>query len=139
MSCLVDDYRRRTAHKRGGDKVVVSVDEHREGAGVDLRRIARSDQVDDETFGPLATAIGQLQAEDPRAGTIVVLRFFGDLTLEEIALGLGVSERTVKRDWRAARIWLFERLGATYGVDPESPVNGDGRASEGPAIDPAGS
>jgi RNA polymerase sigma factor (sigma-70 family) len=51
-----------------------------------------------------------LQTQDPRAAQVVELRFIGGLTGAEIAEALGISEITVKRDWRAARAWLLTRL-----------------------------
>ena len=47
---------------------------------------------------------------DPRQAQIVELRFFGGLTHEEIALALGTSLRTVKRQWRLAKAWLYQRV-----------------------------
>ena len=55
-------------------------------------------------------ALDQLEALDPRQATVVELRFFGGLELEEIAQQLGVSPRTVKRDWRKARTFLYHTL-----------------------------
>jgi len=51
------------------------------------------------------------QESAPRQGRVVELRFFGGCSEEEIAKILGVSVRTVKRDWRVARAWLFAELG----------------------------
>ena len=47
---------------------------------------------------------------DPRQAQIVELRFFGGLTHEEVASNLGMSLRTVKRQWRLARAWLHQRV-----------------------------
>jgi RNA polymerase sigma factor (TIGR02999 family) len=97
---LIDHARARAAEKRGGD----------------LRRVSLT-AVDD--FCPVTSAadllslddaLSDLQAQDPRAAKVVELRFFGGLTGPEIAEALGVSEITVKRDWRAARAWLLTRL-----------------------------
>lgn len=55
-------------------------------------------------------ALDQLEALDPRQARVVELRFFGGLELEEIAEQLHVSPRTVKRDWRQARAFLFHTL-----------------------------
>ena len=57
-------------------------------------------------------ALVQLEILDPRQARIVELRFFGGLELEEIAKELGVSSRTVKRDWRNARTFLSRALSA---------------------------
>jgi len=55
-------------------------------------------------------ALNELAMADPRQAQIVELRFFGGLTHEEIALALGTSLRTVKRQWRLARAWLHQRV-----------------------------
>ncbi|HMF75183.1 MAG TPA: ECF-type sigma factor [Bryobacteraceae bacterium] len=68
---------------------------------VNIEQVAILDQVLDR----LATA-------DPRAHQVVVLRYFAGLTEGEISVALGVSERTVRRDWEFARIWLFGELSA---------------------------
>lgn len=55
-------------------------------------------------------ALSKLTQIDPRRGKIVELRFFGGLTEEETGTVLGVSARTVKRDWRIAKAWLYDEL-----------------------------
>jgi RNA polymerase sigma-70 factor, ECF subfamily len=59
----------------------------------------------------LDDALLQLAEWDPRQSRIVELRFFAGLTEEEVAEVLGISVRTVKRDWAAARAWLHGELG----------------------------
>jgi RNA polymerase sigma factor (sigma-70 family) len=54
--------------------------------------------------------LSQLAASDPRLAQIVELRFFGGLTHAEIGETLGITDRTVKRDWQLARAWLFSHL-----------------------------
>ena len=56
-------------------------------------------------------ALKELAMADPRQAQIVELRFFGGLTHEEVAANLGMSLRTVKRQWRLARAWLHQRVG----------------------------
>ena len=58
----------------------------------------------------LAEVLVQLESLSERQATVVKLRFYGGLKVEEIALVLGVSDRTVKSDWRVARAWLMDRL-----------------------------
>lgn len=92
---LVDHARRRGMAKRGGEVVLVSVDEAMAPAqprGIDL--LALDDALD---------ALARI---DPRKGRVVELRYFGGLSQEETAAALGVSVETVKRDWRMARAWL---------------------------------
>ena len=52
-------------------------------------------------------ALEQLQKEDPEKAKIVVLKFFGGLTNQEVAQSLGVTERTVERQWAFAKAWMF--------------------------------
>ena len=56
------------------------------------------------------TALRRLSELDARQAQVVELRFFGGLTLEEIATMFGVSERTVKREWQKARTFLYHAL-----------------------------
>jgi RNA polymerase sigma factor (TIGR02999 family) len=55
-------------------------------------------------------ALQKLEREDPRQAQIVELRFFGGLTVDEIASTLKVSRATVKRDWATAKLWLRSQL-----------------------------
>jgi RNA polymerase sigma-70 factor (ECF subfamily) len=58
-------------------------------------------------------ALEALAMADPRAAEVVRLRFYAGLSEEETAALLGLSERSVRRDWVYARAWLFEKLSAT--------------------------
>src|SRR5215469_631813 len=96
---LVDHARAHRASKRGGGAVQVTFDENLEGkerSEVDVLAI-------DE-------ALKRLAEFDSRQEKILELHFFAGLTFEEIALHLGVSERTVKREWTMARAWLRQEL-----------------------------
>ena len=64
----------------------------------------------DEDILALDQALSKLAAIDPRAARVVELRFFAGLQEDETAIALGISEITVKRDWKAARAWLISRL-----------------------------
>jgi len=55
-------------------------------------------------------ALRELEILDPRQGQIVELRFFGGLTIEEIATLLEISPATVKREWAVAKLWLRRSL-----------------------------
>jgi len=61
-------------------------------------------------FLDLNEALERLAEFDPRQAEIVELKFFAGLTIEEIASVLGLSDRTVKRDWSLARAWLSRFL-----------------------------
>ncbi len=58
----------------------------------------------------LDEALSRLGAMDERLEKVVVFRFFGGLTVDEIAKVLGVSAPTVKRDWSTAKTWLYREL-----------------------------
>lgn len=97
---LVDHARAGVAEKRGGGWQRVSL------SGVDgWTPVSR-----DEDILALDKALSKLAAVDPRATRVVELRFFAGLQEDEVAIALGVSEITVKRDWKAARAWLISHL-----------------------------
>jgi RNA polymerase sigma-70 factor (ECF subfamily) len=58
----------------------------------------------------LNEALSRLSGMDARQAQIVELRYFGGLTIEETAGFLGISPKTVKRDWEMARVWLHAEL-----------------------------
>jgi RNA polymerase sigma factor (TIGR02999 family) len=99
---LVDHERARRASKRGGPSP------HR----------TTLSGLEDETFAfdllELDLSLTRLEALDPDAAEVVVLRCFGGLTLAEAGLAIGVTDRTVSNRWRHARAWLMENLG----IDP---------------------
>jgi RNA polymerase sigma factor (TIGR02999 family) len=96
---LVDHARRRRAAKRGGGASPVRITN--EQVGVDLSF--------DELLA-LDDALERLGALDPRLRQVVECRFFGGLTEPETAQALGVTTRTVQRDWARARAWLYSEL-----------------------------
>lgn len=97
---LVDHARAHKAAKRGGSATVVALEEA-EVAG------AAAPIVDVLAIDSALTRLAALDAEQAR---LVELRFFAGLTVEEVAELVGRSERTVKREWRLARAWLFREL-----------------------------
>jgi len=94
---LTDHARRRHAAKRGEDPVQVTL--------TDLAAVPKSVAADD-----LDAALESLAKMDERQAQVVELRFFGGLTVEEVAEVLGVSAGSVKRDWTHARAWLYREL-----------------------------
>jgi RNA polymerase sigma factor (TIGR02999 family) len=103
---LVDHARRRKAMKKGGGAERTTFDET-----LDTRTLwgpaIRSVDVD---LVALDDALESLTAVDPRQARIVVLRYFGGLTVEETARTLDSSPTTVKREWHTARLWLLREL-----------------------------
>jgi RNA polymerase sigma factor (TIGR02999 family) len=69
----------------------------------------------------LDEALKTLESLHPRQGKVVELRYFGGLSVEQIASLLGVSPRSVKRDWSLARIWLFRELKQGSDASGEDP------------------
>ena len=97
---LVDHARRRDAEKRGGDHIRLTFD--------DAFAIAREPAVD---LLAIDEALDRLAAIDEQQARVVELRFFSGLSVEETAAALGVSPKTVKRDWSVARAWLRREIG----------------------------
>ena len=102
---LVQRARARNAEKRGGGAEKLALEEsvvadrrspEGEGGGVDVLA--------------LDTALEKLAALDPQQAKIVELRYFGGLTVEEVAEALDISPATVKRHWAVARAWLHKEL-----------------------------
>jgi RNA polymerase sigma factor (TIGR02999 family) len=96
---LVSHARRRLASKRGGGAGAVELSDHH----------AADDPLVIEALA-LDQALTQLSELNERLARVVELRFFGDLSIEETAEVLGVTDRTVRRDWRKARLFLHDRL-----------------------------
>ncbi|MHC5003982.1 MAG: ECF-type sigma factor, partial [Planctomycetota bacterium] len=65
---------------------------------------------DPEDLLALDRALTELQARNPRMHDVVMLRHFAGLTSEQAAKSLGLSARTIKRDWSCARLWLVEAM-----------------------------
>lgn len=106
---LVQRARARDAEKRGGGAQKITLDDAvmadpavsrqnatRDGGGVDVLA--------------LDTALDKLAALDARQAKIVELRYFGGMSVEEVAEALDISPATVKRDWAMARAWLHKAL-----------------------------
>jgi RNA polymerase sigma factor (TIGR02999 family) len=100
---LVDHHRRRSSEKRGGRRQRHSLD-------IALDHLAHAD---DLPLIELHDELGQLERVDARACMVVHLRFFLGMSLAEVAEALGISQKTVERDWRFARAWLRDRLKST--------------------------
>jgi RNA polymerase sigma factor (TIGR02999 family) len=96
---LVDHARAGKAHKRGNGWDAISLNE----------AILPSPERAPEILA-LDEALNKLATLDQRQSRIVELRFFAGMSEEEAGNALGISERTVKRDWRIAKAWLFKEL-----------------------------
>ncbi len=96
---LIDHARKRHYMKRGGEAQQVSLDE----ASV-MTEVRATELV------ALDDALEELAQLDPRKSRVVELRYFGGLSLEETADVLEISMMTVRRDWRAAKAWLYKAV-----------------------------
>jgi RNA polymerase sigma factor (TIGR02999 family) len=99
---LVDHARERGALKRGAGWQNVSFSEALDPLGGEV--------LDPEQLLDLNSALEQLAEIDEREARVVTLRFFGGLTVQQVAEVVGVSKRTVENDWRHAQAWLRLRL-----------------------------
>ena len=106
---VVDHWRRKHSRKRDPQSpIAVSPEEVAATGALPILDVLALDE-----------ALGHLSALDARQAKIVELRFFGGLTLEEIALMFGVSERTVKREWQKARAFLYDAM-RSVGTDDDA-------------------
>ena len=96
---LVDHARRRRANKRGKGEGTVPLD----------LEVADGGMAADEVLA-LDDALDRLSEVSPRLRSVVELRFFGGLGENEVAEALGVTARTVQRDWAKARAWLYREV-----------------------------
>lgn len=97
---LVEHARKKVASKRGGPDVRLTLDEN----------LAVTDSAEGVDVIALDEALDRLAAIDAQQARVVELRFFSGLSVEETAEALGVSPRTVKRDWSVAKAWLHREL-----------------------------
>ncbi len=94
---LIERARRKSRLKRGSGQ-----------APLDIAELDIAEALPDEKILLVDEALERLKAEEPEKARIVVLKFFGGLTNEEVAEILGVNERTVRRQWEFAKAWLFD-------------------------------
>lgn len=104
---MVDEARRRRRLKRGGGRSLVTLDQ--------AHGITDGDTVE---VLDLEQGLEVLATLAPRPARVVECRFYGGLSVEDTALALGVTSRTVKRDWAFARAWLYDHLTRDAGASP---------------------
>jgi RNA polymerase sigma factor (TIGR02999 family) len=102
---LVDDARRKRRAKHGGGRQRVPLDD----------AVAAPPSAAEELLA-LDEALTQLAAEDPEAATVVQLRYFAGLSVEEAAQSLGIARATAYRHWTFARAWLLQALAGEESV-----------------------
>jgi RNA polymerase sigma factor (TIGR02999 family) len=93
---LLDYARQRRAGKRGGERA--------QKVDLEAALLIADDKLDDVVA--MDELLGRLQEMDPQQARIVELRFFAGLNVEETAEVMGISETTVKREWRSAKAWI---------------------------------
>ena len=96
---LIENARRKSRLKRGGGQVRVDADQ-----------IELAATTPDEKVLLINDALEQLQVQDPEKAQVVVMKFFGGRTNQEVAESLAVTERTVERHWAYAKAWLFQHI-----------------------------
>jgi len=96
---LVDQARRKASVKHGGDRRRVDADE-----------MQLSIEPPSEDILALNEALECLERDDPRKGQIVMLRYFAGLSREETAEALGLTVRTIDREWRYIKTWLYTQI-----------------------------
>lgn len=99
---LIDHAKTKHRLKRGGTAIKVSLDEN---VNISQERATELIALDD--------ALQELAQMDERKSRIVELRYFGGLSVDETAQVLGVSDKTVMRDWNLAKAWLYQQLTQT--------------------------
>ncbi|MEE4638044.1 MAG: ECF-type sigma factor [Wenzhouxiangella sp.] len=97
---IVDHARAKQAAKRGAGQLEATLHED----------LVAGDRADEETVLRIDEALNRLTEANPRQAEVVIARFFGGYTAEEIATLLDTSVRTVQRDWERARAWLLVDL-----------------------------
>ena len=106
-SILIDRARARRRLKRGADAAGLPP----QRLTLDIREVAElADERDPESILAFDRALERLGEQDSRLMETVKLRFYAGLSVEETAVALQISPRTVKRDWSFARAWLFDQM-----------------------------
>ena len=96
---LIDNARSKSALKRGGGQNRVPLE------GLEI-----TSATPDEHILLVDEALEQFKLEDPEKARVVILKFFGGLTDREVAEIIGMTERTVRRQWTYAKAWLYENI-----------------------------
>ncbi len=98
---LIENARKKSRLKRGERQQLLDVDD-----------MEIAETTPEEKVLLINDAVEQLQVQDAEKARVVVLKFFGGLTNQEVAETLGVTERTVERHWAYAKAWLYQTIRA---------------------------
>lgn len=104
---LIENARRKSRIKRGGDLIRIDF------ADVQLADTTASDKI-----LLINEVLERMEISNPEKARIVVLKFFGGLTNQEVAENLGITERTVERHWAYSKVWLFEQIQTLNAAEP---------------------
>ncbi|NGP87005.1 sigma-70 family RNA polymerase sigma factor [Fodinibius halophilus] len=104
---LIDYARKKTAKKRGGQKKDLTY----------IDELFKAQNQKTQELLDIDAALNRLEKLNSRLSKVVEMRFFGEMTIQETANALEVSESTVKRDWMKARGWLYKELKARFEVE----------------------
>jgi RNA polymerase sigma factor, TIGR02999 family len=96
---LIENARKKSRLKRGGNQRLLDVDQLEIAATTPEEKVLLIDD-----------ALERFQLQDPEKARVVVLKFFGGLTNQQVAEALQVTERTVERHWAYAKAWLFQAI-----------------------------
>jgi RNA polymerase sigma factor (TIGR02999 family) len=96
---LIENARRKSRLKRGGDQM-----------RIDIENLELASTTPEEKVLLINDALERLQAQDPERARVVLLKFFGGLTNQEVASSMDVTERTIERHWAYAKAWLFQNI-----------------------------
>ena len=107
-AAIVDRIRAKKRLKRGGDRQRVPFEE---GLPIQMPNAP------DETVLRVDELLNELRIQDERSADVVIYRFFMGMTDAQCAQVLGISERTVRREWTFARTWLASRLGSPSSIN----------------------
>lgn len=112
---LVDHARTRASEKRGGSQQKLSLDDMNVAGAERAAELVALDE-----------ALEKLSKIFPRKGRVVELRFFGGFSVDETAEILGVSDKTVMREWESAKLWLYRELEGEMADEAEPDERHDG-------------
>lgn len=96
---LIENARRKSRFKRGGDQLRVDIEQDELAATTPDEKVLLIDD-----------ALQKLQSQDPEKAQVVVLKFFGGLTNQQVAETMACTERTIERHWAYAKAWLFQSI-----------------------------
>ena len=109
---LIDHARKKSAKKRGGGKKAITY----------LDGLMKLEQSADQLIN-LDSALNRLKKLNPRLVRVVECRYFGEISISDTADALGISERTVKRDWKKAKGWLYKELKNRFEINSDKKKN----------------